>query len=127
MDDVQFRGYQEGDLLKFKAEATQILHEGGFEPHKWHSNVPEAEAPTPETSVSVAVEEDATSHAKIEVGTKSFETKILGIPWTNKSDELTISLSRCADAGNGSMLIKRKMLSVINGVFDPLGLASSVI
>ena len=37
MDDVQFRGYQERDLLKFKAEATQTLQEGSFELHKWHS------------------------------------------------------------------------------------------
>lgn len=127
VDDVQFGGYQGGDLLKFKAEATQILHEGGFELQKWHSNVPEAKVPTPETSVSVAVEEDATTYAKTEVGTKSFETKILGIPWNKKSDELTISLSRCADTGNEGVLTKRKMLSVINGVLDPLGLASSVI
>eukprot|EP00795_Rhopilema_esculentum_P008342 gene8342-14309_t len=127
VDDVQFGSHKEEDLLKFKAEATQILQEGGFDLHKWHSNVPEAEVPTPEKNVSTSVEEDSTTYAKTEVGTKSCETKILGIPWNKKNDELTISLSRCAETGNDGVLTKRKMLSVINGVFDPLGLASAVI
>ena len=75
----------------------------------------------------VLVEEDATTYAKTEVGTQSFETNILGIPCNKKSDELTISLSRCADTGNEGVLTKMKMMSVINGVFDPLGFVSSVI
>jgi len=68
VDDMQFGGYKREDLLKFKVEATQILQDGGFELHKWHSNVPEAEAPIPEASVSK--EEDATTYAKTAVGTK---------------------------------------------------------
>ena len=58
---------------------------------------------------------------------KPSDTKILGITWNKKDDELTISLSRCAETGNEGVLTKRKMLSVINGVFNPLGLASAVI
>ena len=125
VDDVQFGGHKREDLLNFKAEATQILQEGGFELHKWHSNVPEAEVPIPE--VSMSEEEDTTTYAKTAIGTKSCETKILGIPWNKKNDEFTISLSKCADTGNEVVLTKRKMLSVINSVFDPLGLASPVI
>ena len=124
VDDMQFGGYKWEDLLKFKVEATQILQEGGFELHKWHSNIPEAEAPIPDASVSK--EEDATTYAKTALGTKLCETKILGIPW-NKKNEFSISLSKCADTGNEGVLTKRKMLSVINSVFDPLGLASPII
>ena len=54
---------------------------------------------------------------------KPSETKILGITWNKKDDELTISLSRCAETGNEGVLTKRKMLSV----FNLLGLASAVI
>ena len=117
--DVQFGGPKEEDLFKFKAEATQILQEGGFDLQQWHSNVPEEEVPTPETNVSASVEEDSTTYAKTEVGTKSCETKILGITWNKKNDELTISLSRCfmkvfADASKmavsacGTTLAERK-------------------
>ena len=41
VDDVQSGGDGKEELLKFKEEATQIMNEGGFQLHKWHSNIPE--------------------------------------------------------------------------------------
>ena len=40
MDDVQSGGDGKEELLKFKEEATQIMNEGGFQLHMWHSNIP---------------------------------------------------------------------------------------
>ena len=31
-------------VCKFKEEAIKIMEEGGFQLHKWHSNIPEVEA-----------------------------------------------------------------------------------
>ena len=45
VDDVQSGGRQKEELLKFKEEAIKIMEEGGFQLHKWHSNIPEVEAP----------------------------------------------------------------------------------
>ena len=39
VDDVQFDGDCEEDLLRFKKEVTKLLSEGGFHLHEWHSNV----------------------------------------------------------------------------------------
>ena len=56
-------------------EASQILEEGGFTLHKWHSNVPEAETQTSEASEPL--QEDTVTCAKTKVGAKLSETKIL--------------------------------------------------
>lgn len=36
-DDVQSGGDGKEELLKFKEEATEIIGEGEFQLHKWHS------------------------------------------------------------------------------------------
>eukprot|EP00794_Sanderia_malayensis_P020736 gene20736-22767_t len=64
------------------------------------------------------------------MGTKSNETKILGITWNKRRDELSINFSKLMERQmffNDKVLTKRKMLSVINGVFDPLGWVSPVV
>ena len=55
------------------------------------------------------------------------ETKILGISWDTNRDEFRISFVKCIENGNGGAVAKRKMVSIINGVFDLLGIVSPVI
>ena len=38
VDDVQAGGDTQEELMRFKAEANEILQEGGFKLHKWHSS-----------------------------------------------------------------------------------------
>ena len=122
VDDVQSVCNTVEELLNFKEEATNIMKEGGFKLHKWHSNAPvEVDATRSETEV-----EDPT-YAKVIVGTQSSETKILGIPWNTEKDKFRISFAKCIENGNGGAVTKRKMLSIINGVFDLLGFVSPVI
>ena len=125
VDDVQCGGQSKEDLANFKREATHILQQAGFSLHKWHSNIDEVESPNVNTSIPVP--EDTTTYAKEEMGTKANETKILGIPWNKRRDELSINFSKCLERQNDEVLTKRKMLSAINGIFDPLGLASPVV
>ena len=40
VDDVQSGGEDAEELQWFKREATQIMAEGGFQLHKWHSKHP---------------------------------------------------------------------------------------
>ena len=68
---------------------------------------------------------DGTTYAKATVGTKVHGTKILGIPWDTETDQFVIDFSKCWNEEQG-FLTKRKMLSVVNRVFDLLGFASPV-
>ena len=95
VDDVQFVSQDKGELSKFKKEASQILQDGGFTLHKWHSNIPEVDVQASEASETS--QEDAVTYAKTTVGAQSNETKILGIPWNKKSDEFIISFAKCIE------------------------------
>lgn len=114
------------NLLQFKEEATKIMGEGGFQLHKWHSNVPELEEPQ-------RGEEDATSSQasstceKLAVGTRSQGTRILGVSWNKTEDKFSIDLMKPLAAVSEGPVTKRKILSAINGVFDPLGIAAPVV
>ena len=64
--------------MRFKAEPNEILQEGGFKLHKWHSNIPMLET---DTGIEEAKNDShGTTYAKATVGTKVHRTKILGIP-----------------------------------------------
>jgi hypothetical protein len=94
VDDVQGGGDEIDDVKQFKKEATLIMKEGGFKLYKWHSNVRDAE--------------DCEDYKPT--------TKILGITWNKPQDTLAVS----AITNPEETLTKRKVLSVVNGVYDPL-------
>ncbi|XP_048576166.1 uncharacterized protein LOC125557540 [Nematostella vectensis] len=112
VDDVQTGGDDPEQLLRFKQEASEIMESGGFQLHKWHSNVLEAEESTSAERADRAVDRPP--------------VKILGIPWDKNKDELTIAFSDSTEEEVSGALTKRKMLAVINRIYDLLGLASPV-
>ena len=75
VDDVQCSADSEEEIIKFRKESIDIIADGGFTLHKWHSNVKIAEQQEKENGN--AFQEG--TYAKIAVGTKAGETKILGI------------------------------------------------
>ena len=58
------------------------------------------------------------------MGTSPKETKILGDPWNNTEDELSIGFMKLLESVAEGPLTKRKLLSAVNGVYNPLGLTS---
>ena len=58
------------------------------------------------------------------MGTSPKETKILGDPWNNTEDELSIGFMKLLESVAEGPLTKRKLLSAVNDVYNPLGLAS---
>ena len=58
------------------------------------------------------------------MGTSPKETKILGDPWNNTEDELSNSFMKLLESVAEGPLTKRKLLSAVNGVYNPLGLPS---
>ena len=109
VDDIQYGSDKAEDLARFKEEATQIMQEGGFSLHKWHSNVPALEG------VPQHKESDREDHT----------TRILGTQWDKLTDTVSVNFKPCYSLTDP--LTKRKMLAAINGVYDILGLASPVI
>ena len=103
VDDIQFVGDSAEELFNFKVEASQIMEEGKFTLHKWHSNVKQLEENKEQNSIS----------------------KILGVTWDKTEDMFQVGFKSCLSAE--ASVTKRKMLGIINGVFDILGWASPVI
>lgn len=64
---------------------------------------------------------------KTTFGVISSETNINGTLWNQKSDEFIIGFTMCVEREENGALIKRKMLSVIKGVFDTLAHVSPLI
>ena len=126
VDNVQSGGEQHKEILAFKEESTRIMEEGGFQLHKWHSNISELEQPLRNGDDSM-VSVTSSTYAKQEVGTGPQETKILGVPWSKTEDKLSIGFMKPLGAVSEGPLTKRKMLSAINGAFDLLGIAAPVI
>ena len=106
VDDIQGGGRDVNEVETFKREATKIFAKAGFTLHKWHSNSQEFES-----------NEEEQEHERL--GEKHRKTKILGITWDKQGDKLEINLAECFNANK--QLTKRKMVSVINSVFDILG------
>ena len=125
VDDVQSGSDCVEELISFKTETMQIMEEGGFHLHKWHSNIPELEEPQridDETLLSQA----SSTYVKVVVGTHSQETKILEVPWNKAEDTISVGFRKPLGTMSDSPLTKRKMLSAINSAYDLLGLAASV-
>jgi len=118
VDDIQGEGDAEEDAATFKEEASNIMSEGGFTLHKWHSNVEQLNA------VDRVMEGEET-YAKSLVGNRgNGETKILGTLWNKAHDTLSINFKTCLKADKP--LTKRKIISAINSIYDVLGWSSPV-
>ena len=126
MDDVQSGGDHSDQWIKFKEEVTKIMEEGGFHLHKWHGKLPKLEE-CQRTEDNAVSSQASTTYAKLEVVTSPKETKILEVPWNKTEDKLSVGFMKPLQAGAEGPLAKRKMLSAVNGVFDLLGVATSVV
>ena len=88
------------------------MDKGEFRLHNWHGNAKVLEY----TNDTVAPNHDHTEPTDDE--------KILRIPWQKEEDTLQVSFERCVYPT--IPLTKRKILAIINGVYDVLGIASPV-
>ena len=117
VDDTQSGGDCSNELVKFKEESTTIMGAGGFEPHKWHSNVPELNS-----SMTIEQDDAELTYNDWTIGRKQHKTKILDVTWNKRSDKITIDFKSCLEAAEYNT--KRMLLSAIYSIYDMLGLAS---
>ena len=114
IEDINIGGDTVDEVREMKEQAKQILSEGSFMLHKWHSNKVELES---------AVNEDGeSSYAKESLGTKHGDTKLLGLRWDKNEDTLSVSLPQPVDEPT-----KRIVLQTMARIYDPLGLAAPIL
>ena len=107
VDDLcagEFRDDEAGSLYM---KSKEMLADGKFNLRKWKTNC---------RNLSLRFEEIASDE----------KTKVLGIPWDCSSDRLEFDLSSYADGIDSLKVTKRKILSVIAQLFDPLGILSPI-
>ena len=116
VDDVQSGGDFSNESVKLKEEST-IMGAGGFELHKWHSNIPELNS-----SMTIEQDDAELTYNDWTTGRKQRKTKILDVTWNKQSDKITIDFKSCLEAAVYNT--KRMLLSAIYSICDMLGLAS---
>ncbi|XP_055928545.1 uncharacterized protein LOC129959681 [Argiope bruennichi] len=97
VDNLTVSVENEEELLRFKEQAMQIMNVASFELRSW-------------------------AHT----GIKHLESQnVLGLKWDTETDELyCVDLE--ADMGISDTISKRKLLSIVNSIYDPIGFTSPV-
>ena len=112
VDDLVTGGINLEEVKEIKQKSIQLFKKGGFNLHKWHSNVSELESESSDQS-------DLT-YAKQVLNQGSNETKILGLGWNKQNDTLSV----VTPTFKNSKTTKRNILSELASVYDPTGLIS---
>lgn len=108
MDDGLFGTPTIAEAKILCREVDFVLKKAGMELRHWKSNSKE---------VQKAITAEATSEDSVDFA-EDDETKVLGLRWLTQSDQLTIYVK-----GDGmvQMNTKRKILSAIGKIYDPIG------
>ena len=84
VDDMISEGNNEAEVVYLKNSAKAIFKEGGFVLHKWLSKNPRLEEGDFDRNNSEL------SYAKKQLGSKSSETKVLGVHWNKVRDTFEV-------------------------------------
>ncbi|XP_055604180.1 uncharacterized protein LOC129752424 [Uranotaenia lowii] len=118
MDDVVSGADDANAALKLRIQLDKAAKAGGFRLRKFASNC--AEVLQGLSQDSVAIEESS------DESEKDPSMKILGLTWLPKSDVFKYNFN-IPEIPKSSVLTKRKVLSVLATLFDPLGLLGAAI
>ncbi|XP_011858260.1 PREDICTED: uncharacterized protein LOC105555830 [Vollenhovia emeryi] len=113
VDDI-FGGGDTGEqLIEIAHQLEDLCQAGGFPLAKWHSNHPELL-----NAISLTVSINSP------VSLDDCATKILGLKWLPQEDVFTFSTSSIS---HQEQLTKRRVLSEVAQIFDPLGFVSPIV
>ncbi|XP_055600806.1 uncharacterized protein LOC129749761 [Uranotaenia lowii] len=118
MDDVVSGADDATAALKLRIQLDKAAKAGGFRLRKFASNCAEVLQGLSQDSVAI---EESSDGSEIDPS-----MKILGLTWLPKSDVFKYNFNN-PDIPNSTVLTKRKVLSVIATLFDPLGLLGAAI
>ncbi len=106
VDDIVTGAFSVSDATELAEDICHILQTADMETHKWISNIPQVLEKIP-----------------LKLHSPDYKTKILGIPWNSITDRITIPITTEIEEETGHQT-RRKVVSNIAKVFDPLGLLS---
>ena len=116
VDDILSGANSVNDVISLQKELTAMLNAGGMHLRKWCSNCPELLKNIPQCDLElVPTNDDNSANSTI---------KTLGIIWNPSTDNLSFKIHKKL---NLPPFTKRKVISDIASLFDPLGLLSPVI
>ena len=103
---------EEAEVIKQKF--IEFFRKGGFNLHKWHSNIPSLQS-------SNTKSESELTYAKEKFKKSTNLTKIVGVPWVKIGDNLSHVVSEFDE----KLATKRNVVSYITSIDNPLGLISA--
>lgn len=115
MDDLLTGANTIKETLRLRDDLRTILSSAGFELRQWSTNEP--------VLLNGLINTNLSCMENI-INDKEQITKILGIYWNNKNDAYQYHVQVFNE---NSDITKRKVLSDITSIFDPLGLISPII
>ncbi|XP_055604946.1 uncharacterized protein LOC129753177 [Uranotaenia lowii] len=119
MDDVITGADTTEEAIILRQELDSIMKAGGFLLRKWASNSPEVLKGVSQQNLAIKVSDEILLDPDPSVTT-------LGLVWRPKSDVLKLKF-QIPRLELTEQLTKRKILSVIASLFDPLGLVGAAI
>lgn len=115
VDDILHAENDVNKLIEAKAQLIKILSKGGFQAHKWSSNVPEILDNIPKKELHFD---------NIDLENNDLHMKTLGIQFNVKDDNFIIS---CPEPFGQKKVTKREVLSYISKFYDPPGFITPII
>ena len=112
MDDICTSVQTEEAALKLTQDIDEVLAEGGFKVKGWLSNKP----------IDGSSQQD-----KMKLLEEMSEEKVLGVVWNRQGDEFTYRVKLDEKEVETEKMTKRKILSRIAKMYDPIGFAAPII
>ena len=125
VDDYASSFNSESEAFEMYRKLKETFKNGGFNMRKWGSNCTKL-LDKIESAENLYQDRAQNSGTSIE-SNKSNVTKVLGVPWDQSSDKLSLDLSVITNDATPERVTKRLILSTIARFYDPLGLLSPVI
>ena len=116
VDDIITGGAIPEVVSELKETAIATFKDAGFKLHKWKSNIPELENEPLVSSVDLEQ-----TYAKHQLGSGTYDTKILGVTWDKTKDEIGVTFP-----AEKTPVTKRGILQKLASIYDPLGIASPI-
>ena len=134
VDDLVSGGETTEEVVNLYEKAKIRMASGGFRLRKWLTNdaglrqrIQDSEGEK-ETAANITRLDDVETYAKSSLGGKEgYYEKVLGLNWDCNNDTIMFDLSKLAERAERLSITKRNLLSILAGLFDPLGIISPVV